>query len=125
MISPKTALLLGSMFSFLSVAFGAFGAHALKDFLVQTQRLPVYEKAVQYQFYHALALILVGIMGVQFPQLKTGTIAICMVLGILIFSGSLYALCLTQIRWMGAITPLGGISFLIGWFLLAWNVWKL
>lgn len=124
MISPRSALFIGSLFSFLSVALGAFGAHALKEFLVQTGRLSVFEKAVQYQIFHGLGLILVGLMGYQLPTLQLGIPALFLTIGVLLFSGSLYLLCLTQVTWLGAITPLGGTSFLIGWALLAWNCWK-
>lgn len=122
MLSAKSTLIAGAIFGFFSVALGAFGAHALKDYLLETNRLDTYEKAVQYQMYHALALLFVGILGLQFPELKLDWVGLFFVLGILIFSGSLYVLCGTGIRWMGAITPLGGICFLVGWGMLAWKV---
>ena len=124
MLSAKSTLIAGAVFGFLSVALGAFGAHALKDYLLETNRLDTYEKAVQYQMYHALALLFVGILSLQFPDLKLDWVGLFFVLGILIFSGSLYVLCATGIRWMGAITPLGGICFLLGWGMLGWKVWK-
>lgn len=121
MLSPKTILVLGSVLGFLSVALGAFGAHALKDFLVAQNRLSTYETAVQYQMYHALALLAVGILALVKPQAQFSSVALCFLAGTLVFSGSLYILCATGIRWMGAITPLGGLSFLAGWALLAWK----
>ena len=121
MLSPKTILALGSVLGFLSVALGAFGAHALKDFLAAQNRLQTYETAVQYQFYHALALLAVGILALVKPQASFSGVGLCFLLGILIFSGSLYLLCATGIRWLGAITPIGGIAFLAGW---AWLAWK-
>lgn len=125
MVSAKFSILSGSVLAFLSVAFGAFGAHALRDFLVANQRLSTYETAVQYQFFHALGLILVGLIGQQFPSVKTDWVSTWMLLGILVFSGSLFLLCLTGIKWLGAITPLGGLCFLASWGLLAFRIWKL
>lgn len=121
MLSPKTILATGAVLGFLSVALGAFGAHALKDFLIAQNRLQTYETAVQYQMYHALALVLVGLLAIVKPQANVSGVALCFLFGILIFSGSLYILCATGIRWMGAITPIGGLAFLAGW---AWLAWK-
>jgi uncharacterized membrane protein YgdD (TMEM256/DUF423 family) len=121
MLSPKTILASGAVLGFLSVALGAFGAHALKDFLTAQNRLQTYETAVQYQMYHALALVLVGVLAVVKPQTNFSGVALCFLWGVLVFSGSLYVLCATGIRWMGAITPIGGLAFLAGW---AWLGWK-
>lgn len=125
MLSAKSALVAGTVLGFLSVALGAFGAHALKDYLLETNRLDTYEKAVQYQMYHGLALLFVGVLGLQFPELKLNWVGFFFVLGTLIFSGSLYVLCATGIRWMGAITPIGGICFLLGWGMLGWKLMML
>jgi uncharacterized membrane protein YgdD (TMEM256/DUF423 family) len=123
-LSPKTALLAGSAIGFLSVGIGAFGAHALKPFLLETNRLATYETAVQYQMYHGLALLLCGILGILMPKTDFSMVAILFLLGILIFSGSLYLLCATGIKWLGAITPLGGTAFLAAWLLMAWKIIK-
>jgi uncharacterized membrane protein YgdD (TMEM256/DUF423 family) len=123
MLSPKFILVTGSVLGFLSVALGAFGAHALKDFLVANQRLATYETAVQYQMYHSLALVTTGILGLLLPKSDFGWVGVLFLAGIFIFSGSLYFLCSTGIRWLGAITPLGGVSFLAGWLWLAIKVW--
>jgi uncharacterized membrane protein YgdD (TMEM256/DUF423 family) len=123
-LSPKTALLAGSLLGFLSVAIGAFGAHALKPFLLETNRLSTYETAVQYQMYHGLALLLTGILGILMPKVDFSVVSMLFLLGILIFSGSLYLLCATGIKWLGAITPLGGTAFLAAWLLMAWKVLK-
>ncbi len=123
-LSPKTALLAGSLLGFLSVAIGAFGAHALKPFLLETNRLSTYETAVQYQMYHGLALLLTGILGILMPKADFSVVSLLFLLGILIFSGSLYLLCATGIKWLGAITPLGGTAFLAAWLLMAWKVFK-
>lgn len=125
MLSAKSALVTGAFFGFLSVALGAFGAHALKDYLLQTNRLSTYETAVQYQMYHALALLMVGVMGLQFSHLKLEWAGLFFTLGIVLFSGSLYLLCFTGLRWLGAITPIGGICFLAGWAICAWKFLKM
>ena len=109
----------------LAVAFGAFGAHALKGRLDE-YALGVFQTAVQYHFYHSLALLGVGILALSQPQtvlLKTS--GWMFLLGILVFSGSLYLLSVSGMRWLGAITPLGGLAFLAGWACLAATGWKL
>lgn len=123
-MSPKAALFVGSVLGFLSVATGAFGAHAWKSFLSETNRLDTFQTAVQYQMYHSLAIILTGILGLILPKTDFSTVSFLFLLGILIFSGSLYLLCATGIRWLGAITPLGGTAFLAGWLLLAIKVYR-
>ena len=124
MMSPKAAIIIGSMLGFLSVATGAFGAHAWKSFLTETNRLATFETAVQYQMYHALAIILTGILGFILPKTDFSLVTLLFLLGILIFSGSLYLLCASGIRWLGAITPLGGTAFLAAWLLLAWKLFR-
>jgi uncharacterized membrane protein YgdD (TMEM256/DUF423 family) len=123
MLSPKIILVSGSVLGFLSVALGAFGAHALKDFLSANQRMATFETAVQYQMYHSLALVATGILALVLPKIDFGWIGLLFLIGIFIFSGSLYILCATGIRWLGAITPLGGVSFLVAWMWLAIKVW--
>lgn len=121
----KLSLLLGALGGFSSVAIGAFGAHAMRSRLDE-YALRIYETAVQYQFYHSLALLAVGLLLMQFPQstlLKSSVIAFT--LGILVFSGSLYVLSISGLRWLGAVTPLGGLAFLVGWACLMVFVWKL
>ncbi|MFK8043693.1 DUF423 domain-containing protein [Congregibacter sp.] len=116
---------LGSLGGLLSVAFGAFGAHALRDRL-DAYSLGVFETAVQYQFYHSLALLIAGLLLVQFPaSILLKSSVVLFVLGILLFSGSLYVLSFTGIRWLGAITPLGGLAFIAGWSCLAAAGWQL
>ena len=108
-----------AIFGALAVIFGAFGAHALEELLVSTGRLDTFETAVNYHFYHTLALLLIGILYRLYPDKKRlAYSAIFFIVGILIFSGSLYILCLSQVTWLGAITPLGGLSFIIGWVML-------
>jgi uncharacterized membrane protein YgdD (TMEM256/DUF423 family) len=121
----QLSLILGALGGLLGVAFGAFGAHALRDRLDDYAR-GVFETAVQYQFYHSLALLAVALLLLQFPDsglLKSS--AVLFVLGILVFSGSLYLLSFTGLRWLGAVTPLGGLAFIAGWACLLAAGWQL
>lgn len=111
-MSPRFALGAGAIFAFLAVAAGAFGAHALRD-SVTAERLEVFQTAVRYQFFHALALLIVGRDLASRPA--WGWAAALFFCGILIFSGSLYLLVALNLSWLGAVTPLGGVSFLAGW----------
>src|SRR5580765_6921416 len=113
-MSRLTLLRLGAAFCFLAVALGAFGAHALKTTLQASGMLDAWNKAVLYHLVHAVALVALALHG-------AGNRATYFLLaaGILLFSGSLYAMALTNVRWLGAITPLGGLCFLAGW---AWLV---
>lgn len=119
----QLALLTGAAYGFLGVAFGAFGAHALKARL-SAEMLSVWKTAVEYQLYHALALLLVGLIATQRPSIAISNAALCFAVGVLMFSGSLYVLALSGVRWLGAITPLGGVLLLIAWALLFWAVLK-
>jgi uncharacterized membrane protein YgdD (TMEM256/DUF423 family) len=110
--------ILGCTFGLLAVAAGAFGAHALRARL-SPEYLAVFETAVRYQMYHALALLAAGWASVQWPGGAAVWAGWLFTAGILIFSGSLYLLTLTGVRWLGAVTPLGGVAFLAGWLALA------
>lgn len=112
-------LLAGSLSGLLAVIFGAFGAHALKARL-SVDMLSAYQTGVSYQMYHSLALLLTGLLLLQFGHsVWLNWAGRFFLLGILLFSGSLYLLSLTEMRWPGPITPLGGLCFIIGWGLLA------
>lgn len=111
---------LAALSAFVSVAAGAFGAHSLSGVL-SPDRLEVFETAARYQMYHALALLLVGWLAAQTPSRILQAAGWLFVLGTLLFSGSLYLLTLSGVRWLGAITPLGGLAFLGGWLALAWG----
>ena len=106
----------------LAVVMGAFGAHALKGRL-DAYAMSVYEKAVLYHFIHALGMLIVLALPGLAATRQTG-IALVLFAGTVIFSGSLYALALSGIRLFGAITPIGGISFIAGWIWLAWSLWR-
>lgn len=103
---------------FISVAAGAFGAHALKQSL-SPEMLAIWQTAVHYQMVHALGLIAIALLMPRFDQVMLKRAGIAMLIGILIFSGSLYGLALSGIRILGAITPIGGLAFLIAWAMLA------
>jgi uncharacterized membrane protein YgdD (TMEM256/DUF423 family) len=118
----KIFVLLGAMNAGMSVAAGAFGAHALKAIL-SSDMLAIFETASRYQMYHGLALLGVGMMGARAPGRGLALAGWCFLAGIVLFSGSLYVLALSGIRWLGAITPLGGAAFLAGWIALAWSAW--
>jgi len=115
--------LLGGVFGFLAVALGAFAAHRLRGSLSPGD-LATFETGVRYQMYHALALLLVGTLSRPAPPPWARTAAWAFTLGILIFSGSLYLLVLAQLRWLGAITPIGGVAFLVGWSALIWGFFR-
>jgi len=107
---------LGALFALLSVAAGAFGAHALRSVL-EPAALEIFQTAARYQMYHALALLVVGVL----DKPKHRWTGWCFVVGIVLFSGSLYALSITGITILGIITPLGGLAWLVGWGLLVWS----
>jgi len=110
---------LGSCLAFLAVALGAFAAHGLKDKLAPDM-LAVFKTGVEYQFLHALGLLAVAWAVTRWPGMGVLASGWLMIAGIAIFSGTLYGLSLTGIRWLGAITPIGGLCFLAGWLALAW-----
>lgn len=118
----KIILLTASAFGALSVMIGAFGAHALRTTLEAQGRLETFETAVKYQFYHTLALLAIGLLMYKISDKLLGYAGYSMIGGVLIFSGSLYILCLSGIRWLGAITPIGGVLMIVGWALLFWAV---
>ncbi|MEX0608035.1 MAG: DUF423 domain-containing protein [Balneolaceae bacterium] len=120
MNNPKIIIVLAAFLLAIAVTAGAFGAHALRNIL-SPERLETWQTAVQYHAWHALGLILVGLIGSQF-QIDVLWPASLLLAGILIFSGSLYILCLTNTSWLGAITPIGGLAFIAGWIVLSIQV---
>lgn len=127
-MNDRICLRVGALLGGLAVALGAFGAHLLPKFLNQVdadaleRSLVNWNTAAQYQMYHALALLLVGILQISAPSRGKRLAAGFFLAGVLIFSGALYALVLLQQRWLGAVVPVGGTCFLIGWAILARSV---
>lgn len=120
----KKFIAIAALLGALSVGLGAFGAHGLKKILDANQ-LATFETAVRYQFYHTLALLAVGILFQQYANNRVLWAGRFFLIGILVFSGSLYLLCLLpQFSWLGAITPIGGASFIVGWLCLLAGVMK-
>lgn len=119
----KIFVIAGAISAFIGVAGGAFGAHALKSRLAPDM-LAVFEVGIRYQMYHAFALIATAWVISRWPASAANTAGVLFIIGTLLFSGSLYLLSLTGIRWLGAITPLGGLAWLAGWACLAWAVAK-
>jgi uncharacterized membrane protein YgdD (TMEM256/DUF423 family) len=123
MNSERLFLALGAISAFVGVAAGAFGAHGLKSRL-SAEMLVIFETAVRYQMYHAFALLFVAWASSRFSGSLITRAGWLFVIGTILFSGSLYLLSLTETRWLGAITPLGGLAFLGGWLCLAWAALK-
>ena len=123
-MSAKTVVLIASILGALSVAIGAFGAHGLETTLQANGRLETFETAVKYQFYHTLALLLLGILMLNMEHHYFQWAVYCFLGGIFIFSGSLYTLSLTNVTWLGAITPIGGVGFILGWVFIGLGVWN-
>jgi uncharacterized membrane protein YgdD (TMEM256/DUF423 family) len=119
-MSARLALTLAAILLFAAVAAGAFGAHALKS-RIAPDMMTVYQTAVQYHFWHGLGLLAVGMLIAQRPDSGVlGVAAWLLVAGVLLFSGSLYALAVTGIRGFGAVTPIGGVALLAAWAAVAW-----
>ncbi len=111
-------MIAGASFGMLGVAIGAFGAHALKPTLLANNTLETYELAVRYQFYHAFALLVVGLLMEKIDGKLLGYASTCMVTGVLLFSGSLLALAFQVGRWVVFATPIGGVFFIAAWTLM-------
>lgn len=126
----KTWLIISAVSGFLSVAIGAFGAHGLKETLIKNalaaqldknHYIDIFNTGVKYQMFHTVALILVSYLIHTYAEKNYHWAGICFAAGILIFSGSLYALSITGIRVLGAITPIGGVCFLLGWGIIVFK----
>lgn len=121
---PKVFLFLGSLNMMLAVMFGAFGAHGLRG-RISTEMMAVYHTGNQYHFYNALGLLGVGLLALHLPG--STLLKWCgwlMFGGIVLFSGSLYALAISGVRGLGAITPIGGVAFIVAWLVLAIAIWR-
>ena len=119
----RTFFLIGSIAAGMAVMLGAFGAHLLVD-RVTPERLQTFETGIRYQMYHALGLLFLSWAVTQWPSWQVTWAGYLFITGMLLFSGSLYILVLTDTSWLGAITPIGGLSFIMGWVLLVWAVFK-
>jgi uncharacterized membrane protein YgdD (TMEM256/DUF423 family) len=130
-VSPmeRLALLASGVMGFLAVALGAFGAHGLKSRLAPladgAARLDWWSTGAHYHLVHALAFAVVGYLATRTGSAAVTAAAVAFLVGILLFSGSLYVMALTGIRWLGAITPLGGLAFLVGWISIAVAAWSI
>ena len=120
----KLFLLAGSVLGMLGVGLGAFGAHAFKAMLESTGRLDTYETGIKYMFYHALALVLVGILAKDFTAKTLTYSGYSFIFGTIIFTGSLLLICFTGIKIFGAVAPIGGTLMLVGWALLFYTMLK-
>jgi uncharacterized membrane protein YgdD (TMEM256/DUF423 family) len=120
----KLFLQAGSLLALFGVALGAFGAHALEKMLETSGRTATFETAVKYQFYHAIGLILIGILSKEFTDKWLTYSGFAMLFGVLVFSGVLYAICFTGIKAFGAVAPIGGSLLIVAWGLLFWVVTK-
>lgn len=119
----KQIIQIAAVLGALGVGIGAFGAHGLQSILEETGRVQTFETAVKYHFYHSLALFLLGILALIKPDWKGwGMAALFFLIGIMIFSGSLYILSVTGITWLGAMAPIGGISLILGWVKIFWTI---
>ena len=118
----KSLIVTGSIFAALSVLFGAFGAHGLETRL-SYEYLAIFDTAVRYQMYHSLGLVLMGVSGFYLPNYIIYLPSYFLIFGTVIFSGTLLTLVLTDLKWLGAITPIGGLSLIIGWLLFAYNIY--
>ncbi|KPC99801.1 DUF423 domain-containing protein [Geobacillus thermocatenulatus] len=120
----KTFILLGALNAFLAVALGAFGAHGLEG-KIPDRYLEIWKTAVQYQMFHALGLLVIGLLIGKAPNVGLiGAAGWVMLAGIVLFSGSLYVLSVTQIKPLGAITPFGGVAFLVAWVMIGYAALK-
>jgi uncharacterized membrane protein YgdD (TMEM256/DUF423 family) len=123
-MNARIALCSAAVFLFAAVAFGAFGAHALKA-KIPPELMVTYQTAVQYHFWHALGLLAAGVLLLHRPD--SGAIAAMawlLIAGLILFCGSLYTLALTGVRMWGAVAPVGGVAFLAAWAALAWAAWR-
>ncbi len=122
-MTERLLVIIGALILLTGVGAGAFGAHALKRVL-SPDMLAVWQTAVLYQLIHGLGLLAIAALSARYNTTPMHFAGLFMLAGVLIFSGSLYTLVLTNIRWLGAITPIGGACFILAWALLAWAAWR-
>lgn len=120
----KRILLLGSILAALAVMIGAFGAHGLKN-IVEANLLQTFETGVRYHFYHAFALLFLGILKLNLPQLKTNLTSLAFAVGILLFSFNCYFYVISGVKIFAILVPIGGVLFILGWLALAFGLLRL
>ncbi|MDH4058502.1 MAG: DUF423 domain-containing protein [Cyclobacteriaceae bacterium] len=123
-MNAKQSLFAGSLLGLLGVGLGAFGAHALHDMLTASDKLHTYELAVRYQFYHAFALLLGGVIQNNFPSRWLKYSSLCFLSGVIFFCGSLYTLSFISLKGVALVTPFGGVLLMSGWILLLVGIGK-
>ena len=119
----KGYIIVASLFAALAILFGAFGSHALKERL-SAQSLEVYDIATRYLMFHALGIFLIALLGFQLPKESLEIPVTMMIVGISIFSGSLYLIAMLDFKKLGMVAPIGGLLLIVGWLLLAYNTYK-
>ncbi len=124
MLTQRQIILIGSLLGGLAVALGAFGAHAFKGLLVQNDRVDTYELAVRYHFFHALVVLLIALLMDKVEPKMASRSGIFIVIGTLLFSGSLYIMALANTTKMALVTPTGGLFLIVGWGLLFYAAWR-
>lgn len=122
-MNERTIIIIAAVNMFIAVGAGAFGAHGLKQVL-SAEMLAIWQTAVSYQVMHALGLFVIALLMPRLNSALLGWASIAMLVGIILFSGSLYALALSGTRILGAITPLGGLGFLLAWAIVAWAAYQ-
>jgi len=122
-MTDRQLAILAALNMIAAVGAGAFGAHGLKRMLAP-DLLAVWQTGVLYHLVHALGLFVIALLGARFGSTLLSTAGLVMLAGIVLFSGSLYLLAATGTRWLGAITPIGGVAFLVAWALVAWAAWR-
>ena len=120
----KLHIIIGSFFCLTTVVLGAFGAHALKDIL-DNYGQSIYDKAVFYQLFHGLGILFVSLLNGFINDLNLSVVIYCFSIGIFLFSGSLYILAISKAKWLGMITPIGGLFFILGWIILILKLLKI
>ena len=121
--SSRRLIMVGCVLAAVGVALGAFGAHMLKTIL-EPPLLAAYDTATRYQMYHAFGMVLVGMAVRVYDDRRLAMAGWLFATGILLFCGSLYGIALAGLKWLGPITPVGGLTFIIGWGILGWRVWR-
>jgi len=121
--SSRRLIMIGCVVAGVGVAAGAFGAHMLKTIL-EPPMLAAYDTATRYQMYHAFGMVLVGIAVRVYDDRRLAKAGWLFATGMVLFCGSLYGIAFAGLKWLGPITPLGGLTFIIGWGLLGWRVWR-